>query len=497
MSEYLAFYQTQRDTLLRERGSIDQGYPASIATTWSLSFEKVRHANLASTELLNFCAFLAPDTISTTMIVQGAQHLPLILQNVVIHPPQYDQTIAPLLAYSLIGRNEHEKLSIHRLVQTILQNTLAEHEQEIWTEQTVAVLNTVFPNLEDYTTWNQCEELVPHILIRSRGMLQNEPVALLLARTIRYLLLRAQPMQAEPLARQVLRIREQILGPEHIEVADALNRLAETCREQNKYAEAEPLYQRALLLAERDSSHELLTATILNNLAICLKMRRKYTEAERYYQRAIEQYTKIYGPDHPRVAEVHANLGIFYSQVLSRSIEAEQSLKEALRIQENGAEQILEPNHPYVAVSLNILANLHFDQQQYGEAEQFYRQSVNIHQLVSGPHSLNVSYPLQGLAYLYLSQERYAEAKILFCRFYTYGNKPEGLIIPLSLIFWITLPLVAPCRVNWSRPSISRREHVVFAPMYLKPWRQYSRSDERKQATIVGAYWDGTIAPTV
>ncbi|MBA2391929.1 MAG: hypothetical protein H0V70_04210, partial [Ktedonobacteraceae bacterium] len=30
----------------------------------------------------------------------------------------------------------------------------------------------------------------------------------------------------------------------------------------------------------------------------------------------------------------------------------------------------------------------------------------------------------------------------------------------------------------------------------LEPWGQYSRSDERKQATIVGAYWDGTIAPT-
>ncbi len=47
--------------------------------------------------------------------------------------------------------------------------------------------------------------------------------------------------EAEPLHQRALAIMEKALGPEHPNVASSLNNLAELYRLQGKYAEAEPL----------------------------------------------------------------------------------------------------------------------------------------------------------------------------------------------------------------------------------------------------------------
>lgn len=59
LSAYLIHYRTRRSDLLHKRGTFDLEYPASVAATWSLSFEKISQAAPAATELLNFCALLS------------------------------------------------------------------------------------------------------------------------------------------------------------------------------------------------------------------------------------------------------------------------------------------------------------------------------------------------------------------------------------------------------------------------------------------------------
>jgi tetratricopeptide (TPR) repeat protein len=56
--------------------------------------------------------------------------------------------------------------------------------------------------------------------------------------------------QAEPLLQRALTIREKALGPEHPDVAQSLWNLAGLYAVQGKYAQAEPLYQRALTIRE-------------------------------------------------------------------------------------------------------------------------------------------------------------------------------------------------------------------------------------------------------
>ena len=48
-----------------------------------------------------------------------------------------------------------------------------------------------------------------------------------------------------------LAIREKTLGPDHPDVASALNNLASLYHKQGRYAEAEPLYKRSLAINEK------------------------------------------------------------------------------------------------------------------------------------------------------------------------------------------------------------------------------------------------------
>ena len=57
-----------------------------------------------------------------------------------------------------------------------------------------------------------------------------------------------QYAEAEPLYQRALDIWEKALGPEHPHVAASLNNLAEFYRAQGQYAKAEPLYQRSLAI---------------------------------------------------------------------------------------------------------------------------------------------------------------------------------------------------------------------------------------------------------
>ncbi len=70
------------------------------------------------------------------------------------------------------------------------------------------------------------------------------------------------------------------LGPDHPDVAASLNNLAELYRAQGKYAEAEPHYQRALVIREKALGPEHRdVAQGLENYAALLRETGRGTEA--------------------------------------------------------------------------------------------------------------------------------------------------------------------------------------------------------------------------
>jgi TIR domain/NB-ARC domain len=127
---YLQLYQAQGTRLLKERGGLVTDHPDPVATTWTLSFEKVEQANAAAADLLRFCAFLAPDAIPEELFTESAVELGPTLEPIAADPSRFNAAIKELLKYSLVQRDPESKtLSIHRLVQEVLKDQMDEQTQ--------------------------------------------------------------------------------------------------------------------------------------------------------------------------------------------------------------------------------------------------------------------------------------------------------------------------------------------------------------------------------
>ena len=84
------------------------------------------------------------------------------------------------------------------------------------------------------------------------------------------------------------RSREKALGPEHPDTATSLNNLAELYRATGAYAQAEPLYKRALAITEKALGPEHPdTATSLNNLALLYWAQARWSESAASMKRGL------------------------------------------------------------------------------------------------------------------------------------------------------------------------------------------------------------------
>jgi tetratricopeptide (TPR) repeat protein len=482
LQEYLELYQTRHQELLRSRGRFDEDYPGSVATTWSLSFEKVTQANPASAELLDFCAFLSPDAIPEEMITGGAPYLGPLLQPVAADPVLFDQSIAVLLAYSLLARHADDNvLSIHRLVQAVLRDALPAETEKQWMQRTVQAVHATYPEVH-VNTWPLCQRYLPHAQVCATFIEQWQIVSTtaealtaeaLLHQAGLYLAQRSQYAQAELFFKQALNIFEKVMGPGYPDISIPLISLAAASRGQNKHAQAESLYKRALEICRNKpmprSKQLSRIATILNGLAvlyveqgkyaqaeshyvqaleICEQMieqqeldmyygssladssdieykivlnsynlarlchkRGKYAQAELLYRRALDFYEEEYGPEFHNTADTLSALGLLYVDQ-GKCTQAEPLLTRALEIHK----KIHEPEDRRVAISMSNLAKLYYVQSKYEQAESLYTDSLAIHEMVSGLGHLDVAESLNDLAKVHYAQGKYTEVERLYQR---------------------------------------------------------------------------------
>jgi tetratricopeptide (TPR) repeat protein/transcriptional regulator with XRE-family HTH domain len=435
--DYLDLYQAHRADLLKRRSRLPSDYPHTVATVWSLSFQQVEQADLAAAELLRLCAFLDPDAIPEEMITAGAPVLGPLLGSIASDPLRMNDVIEVLLRFSLIRRNASMRtLVIHRLVQAVIQDAMPIDTQHTWAERAIRVVQRAFPAYVTLTTWQQCQRCLPHAQactgLVDRFRLTFAEAAHLFNQAGYYLKERALPAQAEPLYQRALAIREQVLGPDHLDTAKSLYNLARLYYDEGRYAEGEQLYQRVLAIREKMLGPDHAdTAQCLNSLALLYWAWGKYAEAEPLYQRALPISEQTLGMEHRDTAHCLNNLALLYVSQ-GKYAEAEQLHRRVLAIRE----KVLEPDHPDTAQSLQNLAALYYaqgDQSKYGEAEQLCQDSLAIRERVLGPEHLQTAKSLHNLALLYEAQGKCAEAEALYQRALAIRKKVLGPENPKTL----------------------------------------------------------------
>lgn len=209
-----------------------------------------------------------------------------------------------------------------------------------------------------------------------------------------------------------LEIREQVLGADHLDVAQSLHRLAATYLTKREFAKTESLFQRALAIREKvlGPDHPDAIAS-LNGLAILHLVMGNSAKAKPLLERVLLVSEKAWGPDHPMLTntlsalgDIHRNNGdlakaeLFYQHVL------------AIR------EKVLSPDHPQMADSLIHLAALASAKGDFGKAEPLYQRALAIREKSFGPDSPVVAVTLNYVALLYVIKDDFAKAETLYQR---------------------------------------------------------------------------------
>jgi CHAT domain-containing protein/Tfp pilus assembly protein PilF len=213
--------------------------------------------------------------------------------------------------------------------------------------------------------------------------------------------------EALPLIERGREIRERVLGPEHRDVADAINLLASLYWYEGAYAKAEPLFQRALAIREKAFGPEHpQVAAVLHNLGVLYMDTGDYAKAESFYQRALDSSEKALGPDHPNVATILDSLANVYRRK-GEYAKAEPLYQRGLAIRERSR----GPDHPDVAISLHNLTLFYIEKGEYTKAEPLGQRALAIFEKALGPQHPNVASVLQNLAILYNNKGNYAKAE--------------------------------------------------------------------------------------
>ena len=173
---------------------------------------------------------------------------------------------------------------------------------------------------------------------------------------------------------RALAIQEKTKGADNRSYANALHALANLYANQNRYAEAEPLYKRAL------ETHKSLlgsdhtdTGETLEGLGHVYFHQGRFAEAEPLLQRGLEIFQKNLGPNHPSVAKAWLNLAGFYDYQGLDS-EAETMNERSAASYEKG----LGADDPLLGIPLNNLAAHHRRRSDRSGAVEYWRRSIGI-----------------------------------------------------------------------------------------------------------------------
>ncbi len=186
--------------------------------------------------------------------------------------------------------------------------------------------------------------------------------------------------EAVQLAREVLAIRERVLGGEHLDTAVALHDLAFVLEEQGDSASALVFYAKALAIRRRvlGDDHPT-TALSLNNLGYSANENGDLANARRYYEEALAIRRRTLGNDHASTVNTLINLATLLKDSGDYK-SARQCFDEILAIRQ----KVLGDKHLDTAAAWNYLGVLSRSTGDYSAARYQYEQALAIQRTALG-----------------------------------------------------------------------------------------------------------------
>ena len=197
------------------------------------------------------------------------------------------------------------------------------------------------------------------------------------------------------------------------------NRLAETYREAGEFSQADDLYDKliqgldsrlAYVSGDTKRSLRLQKAEALNNLGQLHSERmNEYQTALTYYQESLDIRRQLLEPDAPEIAESLNNIGsaCHYRKQYEQALEY---YRQALAIKRKR----LRKDHPSIAFTLHNIGVIYSKLQRYDEAGAAFQEALQIKKDTLGKQHKSVAATYQGQAQMAQAQGDFKAALVLY-----------------------------------------------------------------------------------
>ena len=165
--QYLRLLDT-RAADLHGRGHA-AGHPGNVATVWSVSMDRLQATAPAAVQLLQLCAWLAPERVPLDLFTGHSSLLPGPLAGAAADPVAFNDAVGALADYSLARRAE-DTVVVHRLIQDVTRHRIAGYvaaDESKPLETVLALLEADLPS-EIWGTpgnWPRLRALLPSVLV--------------------------------------------------------------------------------------------------------------------------------------------------------------------------------------------------------------------------------------------------------------------------------------------------------------------------------------------
>jgi tetratricopeptide (TPR) repeat protein len=343
-------------------------YPASLAASWQLAFDRLAVDEPAALDLLMVAAQLAPEPIPFTLFSAHTDRLPEPLATTVGDSLAF-AGLTRLLRRRALARVGADHLQLHGLVQAILRSRSdsgpdgKERDRVAFGLLCEAVRADPWENPASWPTWRQ---LLPHVLAitDTSGVDPSRmDVGWLLDRAATYLQTRGEPRSAQPLFERAFELRQRLLGNDHPDTLTSANNLALALSELGQYERAHRLDEDTLTRRRRvlgDDHPDTLESA--NNLALDLRKLGEHEQARPLNEDTLARRRRVLGDDHPITLISASNLAADL-RALGEHERARQLDEDTLARRR----RVLGQDHPDTLDSANKLAA---DLREWGEHEQ-------------------------------------------------------------------------------------------------------------------------------
>jgi tetratricopeptide (TPR) repeat protein len=400
--QYLEYYDSMWKDLMEQQDKypMQEYAQRSVLTTWRISYEQIKRQSEEASNLLQLWSFLYAGDLWYELVACIKElraetvvrdWLTVLAQNRL----EFDHALALLIKYSLVeGSTETASYAMHSVLHSWCHYLAgSEGEGDSFRKLALNIVGWMVPSKSTENYWILQRRLLPHgqaILncmktetkagISASEAWGYDRLASMFAGQDRY-------AEAEEMYQRALAGSEMALGPEHASTLGTVNNLGNLYRDQGRLVEAEAMFERALAGKEKALGLEhSFTLDTVNSLGILYAEQGRLAEAEAMYERALAGAEKTLGPKHTSTLSTVNSLGILYADQ-GRLVEAEAMFERALA----GKEKALGLEHSFTLDTVNNLGTLYRDQGRLAEAEAMYERALAGKEKALGPeHTLTI-----------------------------------------------------------------------------------------------------------